>query len=50
MAADADGFWSKYTKDTMASIKAANKDHKQLVEDFKTMTPEAFESKYRLVD
>jgi len=50
MAADADGFWSKYSKDTMAAIKLANKDHKQLVEDFKTLTLEAFEAKYKLVD
>lgn len=50
MAADSDGFWGKYTKDTMASIKAANKDHKQLVEDFKTLTLAAFEAKYKLVD
>ena len=50
MASSQDGFWSKYNKDTMTEIKAHNKDHKQLVEDYKTLTLLDFEIKYKLVD
>ena len=46
MAAGADGFWASHNKDTMAAIKAKHKDHKQLAEDFKTMTLADFEGKY----
>ena len=50
MAADADGFWHRYSKDTMIAIKAKIKDHTQLTQDFRTLTLEAFEIKYGLVD
>ena len=44
----AQGFWSKYSKEVMADLKAKNKDSKQLVTDFQTMTMVQFESKYAL--
>ena len=50
MTSGPEGFWSKYTKEDMAKIKAAIKDQKQLVEDFKTTTLADFEIKYKLVD
>lgn len=50
MAADADGFWGKYTKDTMAKLRSTTKDQAKLVNDFKTMTLEQFEQAYKLVD
>lgn len=43
-----EGFWSKYTKDDMAAIKAKNKDHKALVADFQTLSMAEFEVKYAL--
>lgn len=48
-ASDPDqGFWSKYGRDELARIKAANKDHQQLVTDFRSMTLVEFEEKYML--
>lgn len=42
------GFWSKYNKDHMAQIKAKNRDHGQLIQDFQTLTLTEFEQKYLL--
>ena len=44
------GFWSKYTKEDMARLKASSKDQKMLVNDFQTMSLADFEEKYKLVD
>ena len=49
MAADAEGgFWHKYGKDELATIRARNKNSKDLVNDFRTMTMVEFEEKYML--
>ena len=50
MTSAPDGFWSKYSKEDLARIKASVKDQKQLIEDFKTTTLTDFEEKYKLVD
>jgi len=50
MAADPDGFWSKYNKDTMSQLRAKIKDQAKLANDFKTMTLADFEQEYQLVD
>jgi hypothetical protein len=50
MAADSDGFWSKYNKDTMAALRAKIKDHTQLTQDFRTLSLSEFEHKYGLGD
>ena len=43
-----EGFWSKYSKEDMAKLKAQIKDKAALVNDFQTMTMLAFEEKYQL--
>lgn len=43
-----EGFWSKYTKDDLAAIKAKNKDHQALISDFQTLSMAEFEVKYAL--
>lgn len=43
-------FWTKYNKDTLAAIKIKYKDHKQLTQDFQTMSMTDFETRYELVD
>lgn len=39
-------FWTKYTKEDMANLRARVKDAKGLVSDYQTMTMTEFESKY----
>jgi hypothetical protein len=49
MASDANqGFWHKYGKDEMARIKAKFADRQQLINDFQSMTLDAFEEKYMM--
>lgn len=43
-----EGFWSKYGRDELGRIKAQNKDHQALINDFQTMTLPEFEEKYML--
>ena len=51
MAADAqDGFWGKYTKEHMNSLRARVKNQAQLIKDYQTMTMEQFEERYELAE
>ena len=49
MAADAKGgFWDKYGKDELATIRAKHKNSQELINDFRAMTMVDFEEKYML--
>jgi hypothetical protein len=51
MANDArDGFWGKYTKEHMNSLRARVKNQPQLIKDYQTMTMEQFEERYELAE
>jgi hypothetical protein len=45
-----DGFWGKYTKADMTSLRARVKNQQQLIKDYQSMTLQEFEERYELAE